>query len=173
MKVILCMAQTINGIIARENYGEDFLAHVNWEVFLKLAEEIGCFIIGRKTYDVYQAKNSEEYSFDNMTAKKIIVSRDKKPKLAPGYISANSPKDALTKASELGFTKVLLTGGGTVNSAFMKAGLVDEIIINVEPYILGEGISIFSKETFENKLELVEVKKLKSEVIQLHYKIKK
>ena len=105
------MAQTINGVIARENYYEDFLSHVNWEVFVKLAEEIGCFIMGRKTYDIYQTKKSEDYSFDNVTAKRIIVSRDKKSKLATGYISVSSPKDALNKASELVFTKVLLTGG--------------------------------------------------------------
>ena len=61
MKFILCMAQTVNGMVARDNYDEDFLSYVNWEVFVKLAEEIGCFIIGKKTYDVYQAKNSEDY----------------------------------------------------------------------------------------------------------------
>jgi len=90
-----------------------------------------------------------------------------------GYILANSPADALSKASELGFTKVLLTGGGSLNSAFMKAGLVDEIIINVEPYVLGSGIRVFSEESFDNKLGLIEIKKLKSGVIQAHYKIKK
>lgn len=172
MKVILYMAQTINGIIARENYDEDFLSHVNWEEFVKLAEEIGCFIIGRKTYDVYQTKESEEYSFDNVKSKKIIVSRDKKSKLSAGYISANSPKDALDKASELGFSKVLLAGGGTLNSAFVKAGLVDEIIINIEPYVLGRGIRIFSEETFENKLQLIKVRKLNG-IVQLHYKVTK
>jgi len=166
------MAQTINGIIARENYDEDFLSHINWGEFVKLAEELGCFIIGRKTYDTYQAKESEEYNFDNVKSKKIIVSRDKKSKLTGDYISASSPKDALNKASKLGFTKVLLTGGGTLNSTFMKDGLVDEIIINVEPYVLGRGIKIFSEATFENKLRLIEIKKLESGVVQLHYKIK-
>lgn len=164
------MAQTINGIIARKNYDEDFLSHQNWEVFVKLAEDIGCFIVGRKTYE--EVKKSEEYNFDSAKAKKIIVSRDKRPKLTAGYISANSPEDALDKASELGFSKVLLTGGGTLNSAFMKAGLVDEIIINIEPFILGRGIRIFSEETFENKLGLTNVKKLNG-IVQLHYKVTK
>lgn len=170
MKVILYMAQTINGVIARENYDEDFLSHRNWEVFVKLAEDIGCFIVGRKTYE--EVKKWGEYNFDSVKAKKIIVSRDKKSKLATGYISTKSPKNALDKASELGFTKVLLTGGGTLNSAFMKAGLVDEIIINIEPFVLGRGIRIFSEETFENKLQLIKVKKL-NEILQLHYKIAK
>ena len=33
MKIILYMAQTMNGIIARENYNEDFLSDINWKVF--------------------------------------------------------------------------------------------------------------------------------------------
>ena len=170
MKVVLYMAQTVNGVIARENYGEDFLSHQNWEVFVQLAENIGCFIVGRKTYE--EVSKWEGYNFDSVKAKKIIVSRDKKSKLAAGYIAADSPKTALDKASELGFSKVLLTGGGTLNSSFMKAGLVDEVIINIEPYVLGKGVRIFSEESFENKLHLVDMKKLNG-IIQLHYKVEK
>ena len=48
------MATSINGMIARENGDEDFLSHDNWISFKKLAEEIGFFIIGRKTYEVVQ-----------------------------------------------------------------------------------------------------------------------
>jgi len=59
-----------------------------------------------------------------------------------------------------------------LNSAFMKAGLVDEIVINIEPYVLGRGIKIFSEETFENKLQLIKVTKLNG-IVQLHYKIEK
>ena len=164
------MAQTVNGYIARENYDEDFLSHQNWKVFIKLAEDIGLFIVGRKTYE--EVKKWKEYNFDSVKAKKIIVSRGKQSKLETGYVSANSPKDALDKASKLGFTKVLLTGGGTLNGAFIKAGLVDEIIINIEPFVLGRGIRIFSEETFENKLQLLKVKKL-NEIVQLHYKFVK
>ncbi|MBI2669091.1 dihydrofolate reductase [Candidatus Woesearchaeota archaeon] len=170
MKVILYAAQTVNGIIARENYDEDFLSHKNWEVFAELAEDTGCFIAGRKTYE--EVKKWKDDNFDSLKARKIIVSRSKTPKLAAGYISARSPKDALHHASELGFTNVLLAGGGTLNSAFMKAGLVDEIIINIEPYVLGKGIRIFSEETFENKLRLMNVKKVNG-IIQLQYKVEK
>jgi len=77
----------------------------------------------------------------------------------------------LKKASKLGFKKILLSGGGTINSAFMKDSLVDEIIINVEPFVLGNGIRIFSQENFESKLRLLDVKRLKSGIIQLRYKI--
>lgn len=169
MKVILYMAQTINGIVARNNYNEDFLSDENWEVFLGLVKETGCFVVGRKTYE--EAKKSKDYNFDKIKATKIIISNNPAINLDAGYTLANSPEDAFKKASKLGFKKILLTGGGKINSAFIKSGLIDEIIINIEPFVLGKGVRIFSEDDFENELKLLEVKKLKSGIIQLHYKI--
>ena len=169
MKVILYMAQTINGIIARNNYEEDFLSHENWKVFLGLAKDMGCFVVGRKTYE--EVKKWKDYNFDKINATKIIISNSPDFKLDKGYTLATSPEEAIKKASKLGFKKILLTGGGTINSAFMKNGLVDEIIIDIEPFVLGNGIRILSQEDFESRLKLLNVTKLKSEIIQLHYKI--
>lgn len=163
------MAQTMNGIIARKNYSEDFLSHEHWKVFCHLAQTLGCFIVGRKTY--YQVKKWKDYNFDNIKATKIILSKNPSAKLEQGYTTATSPKDALEKAAKHGFKKILLAGGGTVNTAFMRNSLVDEIIINIEPYLLGNGITIFSQENFETKLKLLNVKQLKSGIIQLHYKV--
>ena len=163
------MAQTINGIIARNNYEEDFLSHENWKVFLGLVKDMGCFVVGRKTYE--EVKKWKDYNFDKINATKIIISNNPDFKLNREYILATSPEEAIQKASKLGFKKILLTGGGTINSAFMKNGLVDEIIIDIEPFVLGHGIRIFSQGDFESRLKLLNVKKLKSGITQLHYKI--
>jgi dihydrofolate reductase len=163
------MAQTLNGIVARENYGEDFLSDENWKVFLSLAKETGCFVVGRNTYQII--KKWKDYNFDTIKATKIVISKNPDFNIDKGYILANSPKNALEKASKLGFKRVLLIGGGNVNSSFMRIGLVNEIIINIEPFILGKGIRIFSEENFESKLKLLKLTKLKSGIVQLHYKI--
>ena len=72
-----------------------------------------------------------------------------------------------------GFKKILVGGGGKINSSFMKEGLVDEIIIQIEPLIFGKGIKLFADEDFEAKLKLLETKMLSKNEIQLHYKVKK
>ncbi|MBI2578916.1 MAG: dihydrofolate reductase [Candidatus Aenigmarchaeota archaeon] len=171
MRVSLYMAMSANGIIARENYDEDFLSHRNWEVFCKLAENIGCFIIGRKTYEV--VKKWKDYNFDSVKAKKIVVSKNMNFELDSGYTPAKSPKDAISKASAMGFKKVLLTGGSGINSAFMKDGLVDEILLNIEPVVLGKGIRLFAEDNFDSRLKLINTRKLPKDIIQLHYKVKK
>lgn len=169
MKVILYMAQTVNGIIAREDFEEDFLSHDNWITFSELAEDAGCFIIGRNTYNVVQKWVG--YTFDDIDSTRIVVSKNKNLKLPSGYILAKSPKDALKKAESMGYKKIILTGGSHINSAFIKQELVDEVILNIEPFILGKGISLFSQDDFENKLRLLSSKKLEHGIMQLRYKI--
>jgi len=167
MKVILYMVQTPNGIIARENGEEDFLSDKNLLTFYKLAKDFGCFIIGSKAYGA--VKKWADCPFDNVSAKTIVVSTDKTFKVKKGYTLANSPEDALFKASSLGFNRVILTGGGAINSSFMRKKLVDEIILNIEPFVLGKGIKIFSEEDFEFKLKLKDIKKLDSGIVQVRY----
>lgn len=169
MRVILFMASTLNGIIARSDGSEDFLSDDNWEEFSKLAENHGCFIVGRKTYQTVQ--KWKDYNFDNINAKIIIVSKNSKLKLSKDCILASSPKDAIKKSAKLGMKSVLLTGGGKLNSSFLKNNLVDEILLNINPIILGKGIKIFSEDQFEDNLKLVSVKKLSSDIVQLHYKL--
>jgi riboflavin biosynthesis pyrimidine reductase len=68
---------------------------------------------------------------------------------------------------------VLLTGGGKLNSSFLRNNLVDEILLNINPVLLGKGIKIFSEDQFEKNLKLVAVKKLSSSIVQLHYKLQR
>lgn len=168
-KVILFLAQTPNGIIARENYSEDFLSHGNWTTFVALAERIGCIVCGRITYD--QVKTWPDYTFDSVRARKIVVSRTRMGRLPEGYAVASTPRNAVAKARSLGYSRVLLVGGGTVNSAFMREDLVDEIILNVEPYVLGKGIRLFAEAAFEVQLRLVRARTLRKGIVQLHYRV--
>jgi dihydrofolate reductase len=169
MDVTLFMAQSINGYIARENGQEDFLSDKNWKTFQQLAEKTGCFIIGRKTYDTVM--KWKEYNFDNINARCIILSKDQKFKPKPNYEIANSPNHALKKASSLGFKNALLTGGSVINSAFLKQNLISRIILNIEPYILGKGISLFAEENIQTNLELIKTTKISQNIIQLEYKV--
>src|SRR3989344_3298375 len=173
MKVILYMAMAANGIIATESGGEDFLSHENWKKLSELVEEFGNFVIGRKTYEAVKNWN-EEYSFDDFVdAEKIVISQDKNFKLDEGYTLANSPEDALAELSQKGFEKVLVSGGANVNSAFAKENLLDEIILNVEPAIIGKGIPVFVPNDFELKLHLVSAEKSASGIVTLRYNVLK
>jgi dihydrofolate reductase len=153
MKIILYMAISLNGYIAEENGSEDFLSKANWDKFCSLAQEYGNFIVGRKTYEAVKDWD-EEFSFDDLVGvKKIIISQDENYKLDEGYTLATSPKDALAKLQ--GFETVLVTGGSSINTAFIKEDLLDEIILNIEPALVGKGIPVFAQGDFYKRLEFV------------------
>ena len=163
------MAISANGIIATEKGDEDFLSHENWEKFCELAREFGNFIVGRKTYEAVK-KWDGGYNFgDLLGVEKVIISQDQSFKLDKGYMLVNSPEDALAKLSQKGFEKALVTGGANINSVFAKAGLLDEIILNVEPIFVGKGIPLFAPQGFEIKAKLISVDKSKEGILTLKY----
>ncbi len=171
MKVILTMAVSANGIIASTTGSEDFLSHTNWLQFVKLAKRVGCFMWGRKTYEAV-IKWEGDYLKDLEGVKKVIISQSNLD-LKEGFVLANSPEDALKMLEVDGFKEAIITGGSTVNSAFAEKGLIDEVILDVNPSILGEGIPVFSPTDFELSLELIEAEKINDGIVELHYRVQK
>ena len=173
MKIILYMTISANGYIARENGEEDFLSDKNWETSCSLAKKCGCFVIGRKTYEAIQ-KLGHDFDFNSLAGVvKVIITNNKNLKVDDDYIIANSPMDAISKLKDKGLKNIMVTGGATINSAFMKEGLIDEVILNVEPFILGEGIPLLSKEKFDSRLILLNTEEIGDGIVQLHYKVEK
>lgn len=72
-----------------------------------------------------------------------------------------------------GIKQVCISGGGGLNSSFMKENLIDEMYLDVEPTMLGKGIKVFADSNFERKLRLIQIKRLSKDEVQLHYKILK
>lgn len=163
MKVILYMAITANGYIAKEN-DETPWSDEEWKSFVKIVGECKNMIIGRKTFEIMKNKGEFEKIGDLFT---VVVS-DKQGETSQ---FVNSPKSAINTVSKKGFSRILVAGGGMLNSSFMKEGLIDEIYLDIEPFVFGKGIKLFSDNKFEAKLDLLETKQLSKNTIQLHYKI--
>ncbi len=165
MKVALYSTLSLNGMIAKEDGSEDFLSDESWNIFADLAHEFGCFVVGRKTFDL--VSKWKEYNFSSVKAKLIVISKEKSG--SKGVIWVKSPKEAIKKAESLGFKKILVAGGSSLYTAFIKEKLLDEIYFTLEPVIVGRGISVFSAEDFQVKLKLKECKKTSSGSLKLHY----
>jgi dihydrofolate reductase len=167
------MAMSVNGLIARENGSGDFLSDENWQTFSSLVNEFSCFVVGQHTYEAVK-QWPEAYSFDDFPdATKIVVSDDPSFQVDEGYFLAKSPQDALEQLDKKGFEKALLTGGAHNNSSFARVGLIDEVILNVEPTAIGKGIPLFAPQEFELRLELLDSKKLRNNILQVHYRVSK
>lgn len=172
MKVILYMAVTVNGMIAKENDDTSFVSDIRWEDFENIVRKAGNMIIGRRAYDVMK-KNGELKSLGKIKVFVLthdIYIKDDNPNI---IFTDKEPKALIESIQDEGFDEILITGGGNLNALFMKENLIDEIILDVEPKALGKGIKIFEDEDFETDLEIMEFKSFSPNGIQLHYKIKK
>lgn len=171
MKVLLYMAMSADGMIATEDNGEDFLSHQNWLTFVELAHDAGCMIWGRKTHDIVRGWD-KEYLLELSDVMKVIVSKDASFSIEEGYHLARSPKEALEILKKGDFETVILTGGSKVNASFAKEGLIDEVLLNIEPTLVGRGIPLFSDQSLDMHLRLLSSKDLGG-IVQLHYEVEK
>jgi len=168
MKVVLYMAMTANGLIAKENDDTSFVTKTEWDSYSAAARDAGNLVIGHRTYNIL-TKQPEFAEFQNV--KVVVVAHKSFETLSSNHIVVDSPKAALEELK--GFDKVILAGGGILNAAFMEQNLVDEIYLDIEPVVFGRGILLFNANDFEHKLELLGTKKLSDNEIQLHYRVLK
>jgi dihydrofolate reductase len=159
------MAITINGYIAKEN-NETPWSKEEWTSFSNFIKDKKNIIIGRNTYDLMKGENE----FDKI-GNPVVVVVSKNKVLDENIITVGSPKEAVDVLKEKGFNEFVVAGGGILNSSFLKEGLIDEIYLDVESLIFGKGIKLFSDDDFSVKLELLDVKKISKNLIQVHYKV--
>lgn len=171
MTVILYMAVSANGYIAKEYDDTSFVSEVEWKNFRDVIKRAGNMIIGRRTYEIMRQTN-EFSGLKNI--KVVVLTHDASLKSEnPDIVFTNkTPGEIIKFLQKQAFKEILVAGGGNLNASFMKENLIDEIYLDVEPVVLGKGIRLFSDKDFETKLELIEAKNFSPNEIQLHYKVK-
>ena len=168
MKTILYMASTLNGYIAKVDDSTSWTSKEDWQVFLTMARKMDAIIIGRRTYDVIRKEHTQiQSAFTVVLTRNIKLLRTN----SHTFITDKSLTDVFKLLKDKGCKQVMIAGGGILNSSFMKAGLIDEIYLTIEPIILGRGIPLFADSDFEARLQLLSMKKINKNTIQLHYKV--
>jgi len=164
MKVILHNSISLNGKIAGKDGNEDFLSEQLWDDVCSIMNRKGCIIWSKKTFEAVKSWG-DDY-LDKVKAKIILVSRKNKN-------CCGSIEEAISEARKLGFKEVIISGGSNFNKSIWEKKLADELILNIEPVMLGEGISWVEEGNFRVKLEFQKMKKLNANLIQLYYKVMK
>lgn len=170
-KVTIEMACSINGLIATEEGNEDFLSFRGWEIMIEFLKEYDVLIWGRKTWDNILSWG-DGYLKDLKGINIIILSKtSRKEKEFSNVTYCNSIDECLEVCKKSKYEKLFISGGATVNNAFMEKGIVDNIILNYNPFVLNKGIPLFKGKYFENKLKLEKVVNEKEDIVQVHYRV--
>lgn len=166
MKVVLYMAMSTDGYIAKKN-DETSWSKEEWQSFSQFVKEAGNLVVGRKTFEIMKSGGE----FKKIGNPEVVVVSSKRIVESSKVEGAKSPEEAVGKLRVKGFSTIVVGGGSKLNASFMKAGLIDEIYLDIEPQIFGKGKPLFSEEEFECRLKLLGTKMLSKDTIQSHYKV--
>ena len=167
-KIILYIAASLDGYIARETGDVDWLPINTDSGYGEFYKSIDTVIMGKKTYD--QILTFWEYPYKEK--KSFVFSRDNSLTKDENVEFASSVEELVRKLPPSSKENIWLVGGSELLSAFLWHKLVNEIILSIIPIILGNGISLFQNINQEIKLELIKTTKY-SGLVELHYEVLK
>ncbi|MCG8688378.1 MAG: dihydrofolate reductase family protein [Desulfobacterales bacterium] len=154
MDVILLMATTLDGMIARDDSQlVDWTGKADKQYFVKVTKEAGAMIMGSKTYDTIGRPLPGRLNVV-MTRNKERVSDDENL-----IYTDQAPEKILQDLKERGYDKVTLIGGALINSLFAEKNLITEVHLTLVPKLFGTGLALFDVELDIN-LELREYREL-------------
>jgi len=171
-KIVLYIAQSLDGYIADENGNFDFLNdYMRPEEdygYASFLTTLGAVIMGATTYKDLLKMNHwydglENYIFSTQT---IEI-----PEGKTAYQMSGDPTPLVDKL-RMHEKDSWLVGGGKLITAFMNAGLLDELVLAIIPKTLGRGIPLFEKIDLKYTLTLQQHKAFEDGVVQLRYSFK-
>jgi dihydrofolate reductase len=169
-KVILYIAMSLDGYIARENGDIDWLSTVeraNEDYgYGNFIQSVDTVIMGRKTYDKVQGIGIE---FPHRDKKCYIITHTQLPVHDNVEFYSGPLSHLIQTIRQAQGKNVFIDGGAQVVNELMKDDLIDEFIISIIPVFLGSGISLFQPSHPEMKLHLKNRNIFSSGLVQLWY----
>lgn len=169
MKTIIYLAASANGLISNNRNVPDWLSQEYGQGFMTISQRTQAVIMGKTTYNVLAP--------DYLPIKEgslVVLTHDTKAEPAQSNVlfTEDSPEKIIEQLTAKGHTEAVIIGGTQTVTAFIKAGLVNEIILVVEPVIFGSGLPLLKGlEEAEYQLSLLDVNKLNNNTVQLHYSV--
>ena len=175
MKAFVYIGTSLDGFIARTNGDIEWLVQYANDEAIQAYEEfiskIDAVVIGRGTFDKVLTFPSWPYE------KKVFVLSNTLKKLPAivenkAILLSLSPADTLKKLSQEGYTNVYVDGGLVIQN-FLKADLIDELIISKVPIIIGSGIPLFADVKQDLLFRHVKTEVQSNELVRSYYKRKR
>jgi len=142
MKVILYMATSVNGNITRGKDDSDWVDKADWEYFNKITTDSKVIVMGSETYKQFAD------DFPQKQALNIVVTKQKKllqQKIKGSMFTDKSPKEILKMIAKMGYKQACFIGGEKLNTSVIIENLVDELYVDIHPYLIGDGLRLFGK----------------------------
>jgi dihydrofolate reductase len=171
MKAAVFIATSLDGFIARANGALDWLPEAGGEPhgYEEFFATVDALVIGRKTFETVLSFGAWPYGEKPVF---VLSTRPLAP-APPGAVverMAGEPSDVAARLAARGIGHVYVDGGITIQR-FLRAGLIQRLIITRIPVLLGSGIPLFGVTERDIQLEHVATRQFASGLVQSEYRI--
>jgi dihydrofolate reductase len=171
MKASVFIGTSVDGFIARPNGDLDFLPPGGGEPhgYDEFMATVDALIIGRKTFETVLAFNTWPYG------EKCVFVLSTSP-LAPAPADAvvehmsGDPTEIVSQLADRGIQHVYVDGGITIQR-FLRAGLIQRLIITRVPVLIGQGVPLFGTLPRDLRLTHVATRHYPSGLVQSEYDV--
>jgi dihydrofolate reductase len=173
VKASVFIATSLDGFIARPNGDLDWLradgAEAGPHGYDEFIATIDALVIGRMTYETVLAFETWPYGTKPVFA---LSSRA----LAPAPLGAvvehlsGEPAEVVAQLAARGIRHIYVDGGITIQR-FLRAGLIQRLILNRIPVLLGAGIPLFGELSRDIRLTHVATRQFAGGLVQSEYTV--
>jgi dihydrofolate reductase len=167
------VACSVNGFISREDGSYDFFPMEGEHVadYIESLKAFDVVLMGRRTYE-QGLKVGVTDPYPSM--KSYVFSRTMKESPNERVALVSGDAGAAVRELKNGAGKdIYLCGGAALATTLFAEGLVDEVILKLNPLLIGPGIPLFSGPVRKTDLELTDTKIYGNGVLLLHYRVKR
>ena len=172
MTVSVFVGTSVDGFIARPNGDLDFLPAGGGEPhgYNEFMASVDALVIGRKTFETVLSFAAWPYG-----NKRVVVLSSGPVDLSAvrgGVVEqmAGTPAEIVSKLAASGAHHLYVDGGTTIQG-FLRAGLVQRLIITRVPVLIGDGIPLFGTLPRDLRLNHVATQHYPSGLVKSEYRI--
>lgn len=169
MLVSVFVGTSVDGFIARPNGDLDFLPPGGGEPhgYNEFIATVDAIVIGRKTFETVLGMEPWPYGDKRVV---VLSGRPIDLSAARGAVEqmGGPPADILSQLAASGTKHVYVDGGITIQG-FLRAGLVQRLVITRVPVLIGDGIPLFGALPHDIRLHHVATRHYPSGLVQSEY----
>jgi dihydrofolate reductase len=172
MKASVFVGTSLDGFIARRNDDLDFLPPGGGEPhgYVEFIATVDVIVIGRRTFEKVLTMGPWPYG-----KKRVVVLSHRAIKLPAGSDGvvepmSGTPAEIVAKLSATGAQHAYIDGGITVQE-FLRAGLIQRLIVTRVPVLIGDGIPLFGALPHDIRLKHVATRTYPSGLVSSEYHV--
>lgn len=171
MTVAVFVGASVDGFIARPRGELDFLDAGGGEPhgYDEFIAGIDAIVMGRNTFETVLGFGEWPYSERRVV---VLSSRPLDLSSLPGTVEQMSgePAAIVARLAASGASSLYVDGGVTIQR-FLRAGLVDRLIVTRVPVLIGQGIALFGPLERDVRLRHVATRTFASGLVQSEYHV--